>query len=65
MCGCIIVEDDGSDYLQYTCCSCKHNWGHDDTVGYPVCGSDNIENDGDDYLQYTCNNCSHNWGDEQ
>lgn len=64
-CGCSIVEDDGSDYLQYTCCSCKHNWGHDDTVECPVCGSDDIENDGYDYLQYTCNNCGHNWGDEQ
>lgn len=65
MCGCSIVEDDGSDYLQYTCCSCKHNWGHDDTVECPVCGSDDIENDGDDYLQYTCNICGHNWGDEE
>ena len=63
-CGCGIVEDDGSDYLQYTCSSCGHNWGHDDTVECPVCGSDDIENDGYDYMQYTCNNCGHNWGDE-
>lgn len=64
ICGCSIVEDDGSDFLQYTCSSCGHNWGHDDTVECPVCGSDDIENDGYGYLQYTCNNCGHNWGDE-
>lgn len=58
------IEDDGTDYLQYTCNECGHNWGHDDTVECPECGSDDIENDGTDYLQYECNNCGHVWGDE-
>ena len=59
------VNDDGSDYLQYTCNDCGHNWGHDDTVECPECGSDDVENDGTDYLQYTCNDCGHNWGDDE
>lgn len=57
------VDDDGSDYLQYTCNDCGHNWGHDDTVECPECGSDDVENDGTDYLQYKCNACGHMWGD--
>lgn len=59
------VDDDGSDYLQYTCNDCGHNWGHDDTVECPECGSDDVENDGTDYLQYECNACGHNWGDDE
>ena len=57
------VDDDGSDFLQYTCNDCGHNWGHDDTVECPVCGSDDVENNGTDYLQYTCNDCGQNWGE--
>ena len=56
------VDDDGSDYLQYTCNGCGHNWGHDDTVVCPECGSDDVENDGTDNLQYECNACGHMWG---
>ena len=63
-CGSDNIEDDGTDYLQYTCKECGHNWGHDDTEECPECGSDDIENDGTDYLQYECNNCGHVWGDE-
>lgn len=59
------VDDDGSDYLQYTCNDCGHNWGHDDTVECPECGSDDIENDGTDNLQYECNMCGHMWGDDE
>ena len=59
------VEDDGSDYLQYTCNDCGHNWGHDDTVECPECGSDDVENDGTDNLQYECNTCGHMWGDDE
>ena len=57
------VNDDGSDYLQYTCNDCGHNWGHDDTVECPECGSDDVENDGTDNMQYECNACGHLWGD--
>lgn len=57
------VDDDGSDYLQYTCNDCGHNWGHDDTVECPECGSDDVENDGTDNLQYKCNACGEIWGD--
>lgn len=59
------IEDDGTDYLQYTCNECGHNWGHDNTVECPECGSDDIDNDGTDYLQYECNNCGHIWGDDE
>ena len=62
-CGSDDVDDDGSDYLQYTCNDCGHNWGHDDTVECPQCGSDDVENDGTDNLQYKCNACGHMWGD--
>ena len=57
------VDDDGSDYLQYTCNDCGHNWGHDDTVECPECGSDDVENDGTDNMQYKCNACGEIWGD--
>lgn len=63
-CGSDDVDDDGSDYLQYMCNDCGHNWGHDDTVECPECGSNDVENDGTYNLQYECNNCGHNWGDE-
>ena len=59
------VDDDGSDYLQYTCNDCGHNWGHDDTVECPECGSDDVENDGTDNMQYECNACGHIWGDDE
>lgn len=59
------VDDDGSDYLQYTCNDCGHNWGHDDTVECPECGSDDVENDGTDNLQYECNMCGHMWGSDE
>lgn len=59
------IEDDGTDYLQYTCNECGHNWGHDNTVECPECGSDDIDKDGTDYLQYECNNCGHIWGDDE
>ena len=59
------VDDDGSNYLQYTCNDCGHNWGHDDTVECPECGSDDVENDGTDYLQYECNACGHVWGGDE
>ena len=59
------VTDDGSDYLQYTCNDCGHNWGHDDTVECPECGSDDVENDGTDNLQYECNACGHMWGQDE
>ena len=59
------VEDDGSDYLQYTCNDCGHNWGHDDTVECPECGSDDVENDGTYNLQYECNACGRIWGDDE
>lgn len=59
------VDDDGSDYLQYTCNDCGHNWGHDDTVECPECGSDDVENDGTDNLQYKCNACDHMWGEDE
>lgn len=59
------VSDDGSDYLQYTCQDCGHNWGHDDTLTCPECGSDNIENDGTDCYPYECNACGHMWGEEE
>lgn len=59
------IEDDGTDYLQYTCNECGHNWGHDNTVECPECGSDDIDNDGTDYLQYECNTCGHIWGDDE
>lgn len=62
-CGSDDVDDDGFDYLQYTCNDCGHNWGHDDTVECPECGSDDVENDGTDNLQYECNACGHIWGD--
>lgn len=65
VCGSDDIEDDGSDYLQYTCSSCGHIWGHVDDVECPECGSYDVEDDGYDYLQYHCNNCGHNWGDEQ
>ena len=64
-CGSDDVEDDGSDYLQYTCNDCGHNWGHDDTVECPECGSDDVENDGTDNMQYECNACGHIWGDDE
>lgn len=57
------VDDDGSDYFQYTCNDCGHNWGHDDTVECPECGSDDVENDGTDNMQYKCNACGHMWGE--
>lgn len=63
-CGSDNIEDDGTDYLQYICKECGHNWGHDDTEECPECGSDDIENDGTNYIQYECNNCGHIWGDE-
>lgn len=63
-CGSDDVDDDGSDYLQYTCNDCGHNWGHDDTVECPECGSNDVENDGTDNLQYECNDCGHIWGDD-
>ena len=59
------VYDDGSNYLQYTCNECGHNWGHDDTLECPECGSNDIENDGTDYLQYKCNECGKIWGDHK
>ena len=62
-CGSDDVDDDGSDYLQYTCNDCGHNWGHYDTVECPECGSDDVENDGTDNMQYECNACGHIWGD--
>ena len=61
-CGSDDVEDDGSDYLQYTC-NDGHNWGHDDTVECPECGSDDVENDGTGNMQYKCNACGEIWGD--
>lgn len=61
-CGSDDVDDDGSDYLQYTCNDCGHNWGHYDTVECPECGSDDVENDGTDNMQYECNACGHIWG---
>lgn len=64
-CGSDDVDDDGSDYLQYTCNDCGHNWGHYDTVECPECGSDDVENDGTDYMQYECNACGHIWGDDE
>lgn len=64
-CGSYDVDDDYSDYLQYTCNKCGHNWGHDDTVECPECGSNDVENDGTDYQQYTCNDCGHVWGDDE
>ena len=64
-CGSDDVDDDGSDFLQYTCNDCGHNWGHDDTVVCPECGSDNVENDGTDNLQYKCNICGHMWGNDE
>ena len=64
-CGSYDVDDDYSDYLQYTCNKCGHNWGHDDTVECPECGSNDVENDGTDYQQYTCNDCAHVWGDDE
>ena len=57
------VDDDGSDYLQYTCNDCGYIWGHDDTVECPECGSDDVENDGTDNMQYKCNACGHMWGE--
>ncbi len=60
-CGSDDVDDDGSDYLQYTCNDCGHNWGHYDTVECPECGSDDVENDGTDNMQYECNACGHIW----
>ena len=59
------VNDDGSDYLQYTCNDCGHNWGHDNTVECPECGSDDVENDGTDNLQYECNACGFTWGGDE
>jgi len=64
-CGSDDVYDDGSDYLQYTCNDCGHNWGHYDTVECPECGSDDVENDGTDNMQYECNACGHIWGDDE
>lgn len=62
-CGSPFVDVDGSDYLQFTCSECYHNWGHDDTVECPECGSDDVENDGTDSMQYKCNSCGEIWGD--
>ena len=59
------VEDDGSDYLQYECNDCGHNWGHDDTLECPKCGSNDIENDGTDICPYECNACGHIWGEDE
>ena len=62
-CGSPFIDVDGSDYLQFTCNECYHNWGHDDTVECPECGSDDVENDGTDSMQYKCNSCGKIWGD--
>ena len=64
-CGSYDVDYDGSDYLQYTCNECYHNWGHDETVECPECGSDDVENDGTDSMQYKCNACGKMWGDNE
>ena len=64
-CGSPFIDVDGSDYLQFTCNECYHNWGHDDTVECPECGSDDVENDGTDSMQYECNACGHIWGDDE
>lgn len=58
------IKDDGSNYLQYTCNDCGHNWGHDDTIECPECGSNDVENDGTDNMQYECKVCGHMWGDD-
>ena len=63
-CGSDDIDDDGSEYLQYTCNDCGHNWGHDDTLECPECGSNDIENNGANNAQYECNVCGHMWGGE-
>lgn len=57
------VEDDGSDFLQYSCNVCGYNWGYDGTV-CPNCESDEVVNKDIPPLQYCCNKCGHKWDDE-